>query len=123
MVMRCENPADDILIYRYVERQSDLFCNARTSQRGLRCFISITARIKSVSGPFGPGFVRRFGEKSSRYFRRTRARWKFNRVDGLNAIADRRSRVGLIQSEQKPAISRSRTRRFGARRRERFTIK
>src|ERR1700756_1488377 len=37
-------------------------------QRGLRCFISTTARIRSVLGPFGPGLVLRFAENRSRYF-------------------------------------------------------
>ena len=72
--MRCENPSDDILINSYPERQGDLFCNARTSPARLRCFISITARIKSAFGPFGPGFLRRLGENSRRYFRCTRCR-------------------------------------------------
>src|SRR2546430_10895709 len=44
-------------------------------------------------------------------------------LNGFNAIATRGRRVGLIQSEHNPAISRSRTRRFGARRRERFAIR
>ena len=35
---------------------------------GLRRFISITARIKSAVGPFGPGFLLCFGENSKRYF-------------------------------------------------------
>ena len=41
---------------------------------GLRCFISITARIRSAVGPFGPGLVRCLGENRSRYFRFTNAR-------------------------------------------------
>jgi hypothetical protein len=89
---------------------------------GFRCFISTTARISSGFGPLGPGLVRCFGENSSWYFRCTRARWKCSRVDRFNAIAARRRRVGFIQSEQNPAISRSQTQRFGARRRERFRI-
>src|SRR5262245_11134292 len=71
------------------------------------------------SCPFGPGVTRRFGENSNRYFRCTRAQWKCSTVDGFSVIAARRSRVGFIQSEQNPAISRSKTRRLGARRRER----
>src|SRR5262249_47524424 len=123
MVMRGENTAHHILIYTSAKRQIDLLGNARTSHLGLRCFISTTARIKSWSGPFGPGFARRFGENRNLYLRWTRARWKFNRVDGLNAIADRKRRFGRIHSEHKPAMNRSKTRRFGARRRERFTIR
>src|SRR5689334_6556931 len=46
-----------------------------------------------------------------------------DRADGLNTIADRNKRFGLIHTEQNPAIRRSRMRRLGARRRERFTIK
>jgi hypothetical protein len=53
----------------------------------------------------------------------TKARWKFNRVDGFNAIAERKRRFGLIQSEQNPAINRSKARRLGARPRQRFTIR
>ena len=37
-------------------------------QLGLRCFISTTARMSSALGPCGPGFRRRFGENSMRYF-------------------------------------------------------
>src|SRR5262249_19420595 len=66
-------------------------------QMGLRCFISTTARIRSWSGPFGPGFDRRLGENSNRYLRCTRARWKFKRVDGLNVTADRSRRFGWIK--------------------------
>jgi hypothetical protein len=101
-----------------------LICSAIRGhpQVGLRCFIATTARIKSAVGPFGPGLARCFGENSSRYFCWTSARWKFKNVEGLNAIATRRNRLGLIQSEQNPAISRSRIRRLGARLRERLTI-
>jgi hypothetical protein len=38
MVMRCENPANDILINRYTERQGDLFGNARTSPARITLF-------------------------------------------------------------------------------------
>jgi hypothetical protein len=41
---------------------------------GLRRFISMTARIKSAVGPFGPGFFPCFGENSNRYLRCTMAR-------------------------------------------------
>ncbi len=41
---------------------------------GLRRFISITARTKSVVGPFGPGFLLCFGENSTRCLRCTMAR-------------------------------------------------
>src|SRR5262249_4644285 len=41
---------------------------------GLRRFISITARIKSAVGPFGPGFLLCFGENSKRYLRCTMSR-------------------------------------------------
>ena len=37
-------------------------------QRGLRCFMSTTAWMSSALGPFGPGFRRRVGENSMRYF-------------------------------------------------------
>jgi hypothetical protein len=69
-------------------------------QRGLRCFISTTAQIRSRLGPFGPGFVRHFGENNSRYFRRTKARWKANSVDGFTVIAVRTSRRGTISNAQ-----------------------
>jgi hypothetical protein len=83
---------------------------------------STTAQIRSRLGPFGPGFVRHFGENNSRYFRRTKARWKANSVDGFTVIAVRTSRRGTISNAHKPATNRSDTRRFGARRRERFRI-
>ena len=68
-VVMGENPANHVFIDLDVERQSDLLCDSRTAQVGLRCFISTTARTSSACGPFGPGFRRRFGENSIRYFR------------------------------------------------------
>jgi hypothetical protein len=72
--MKGENPTNYILINSGSESEIDLIRNLGASQVGLRFFISTTARIKSAIGPLGPGFRRRFGENSSRYFRPTRAR-------------------------------------------------
>jgi hypothetical protein len=54
--------------------------------------------------------------------RRRILRIRASNVDFLNAIATRRSLLGLIQSEQNPTMRRSRTWRFGARRCQRLSI-
>src|SRR5262249_16707233 len=84
-----------------------LICSAIRGQPqlGLCCFISTTARMMSTSGPFGPGLLLRFGENNNRYFLRTNARWKFNRVEGLSTTAARSRRVGFTKREQNPAIN------------------
>jgi hypothetical protein len=121
--MRRKNPTDDILI-SYTEGQDDLPGNSRTSPtRDYAASFSVTARIRSGLGPFGPGFALCFGENSSRYFRCTSARWKFNRVDGFTTTADRTSRLGGTSRAHNPVISRSATRRLGERCRERFRIR
>src|SRR5262249_60793466 len=91
-------------------------------QLGLRCFIAMTASTSSCLGPFGPGFFRNLGENSRRYFRVFRAWCKCNRVEGLNAMAERKRRAGRIKSAHKPATIRSDTPRCGARFRERLRI-
>src|SRR5262249_51554617 len=92
-------------------------------QVGLRCFIATTVRMTAASGPLGPGLLLRLGENNSRYFRRTNARWKFNKVAGLSTMAARARRVGFTKREQNAAMNRSETFRLGARRRERFTMR
>src|SRR5262249_34346716 len=79
-VMYGENPPNHVLINRCSELidvpKAKLICSAICGHPhdGLRRFISTTAWIKSAVGPFGPGFVRCFGENSNRYLRRTIAR-------------------------------------------------
>lgn len=63
-------------------------------QCGLRCFISITARMSSALGPFGPGLALRFGVKSNRYLHLTNCRWSRSSVDGFKTMADRTIRLG-----------------------------
>jgi hypothetical protein len=52
-------------------------------------------------------------EKSCRYLRSFRARWKFKRVDGFKIITQRARRLGRIKIVHKPEMKRSETRRFG----------
>src|SRR5215470_12330371 len=79
-----------------------LICSAIRGQpqTGLRRFISMTARITSASGPFGPGLLLRFGENSNRYFCWTNARWKFINVEGLSVMAVRTRRAGLMNKSR-----------------------
>jgi hypothetical protein len=51
-------------------------------------------------GPSALASVRHFGENNSRYFRRTKARWKANSVYGFTVIAVRTSRRGTISNAQ-----------------------
>ncbi len=71
-VVMGENPSNQVFVDLDVERQDDLLGDSRTAP-GLRCFISTTAWMSSTLGPFGPGFRRRFGENSIRYFRLPKA--------------------------------------------------
>src|SRR6516165_11304710 len=84
-------------------------------QLGLRRFISTTAAMSSVLGPFGPGLRRRFGENSMRYFCWLKALWRPSSVAGFSTIADRSRRVGRTKSAIKPARMRSDAHRFGDR--------
>src|SRR6516225_4285737 len=63
-----ENPANHVSVDLDRKRQGNLLSDSRTAPVGLRCFISTTAWTSSALGPFGPGFRRRFGENSTRYF-------------------------------------------------------
>src|SRR5215475_548547 len=105
--------------------KAKLICSAICGhpQLGLRCFISITARIKSSVGPSGRASFLFWVKTADGSFAEPMPDGKFRKVDGFKAIAALRNRPGLIQGEQNPAISRSRARRFGARRRDRFRIK
>ena len=49
LMMLGENPLHHILIYRGPERQVDLLGDTRAAHVGLRCFISMTARMRSAS--------------------------------------------------------------------------
>jgi len=64
-----ENPPNNVFVDLNVERQGDLLAIREQPQRGLRCFMSTTAWMSSALGPFRPGFRRRFGENSMRWFR------------------------------------------------------
>jgi hypothetical protein len=92
-----EDPTNDIQSIQVPNAR--LTCSAIRGQPqvGLRSFIWITARMMSTSGPFGPGLDLRIGENNSRYFRRTSARWKFNRVEGFSAMATRGRRFVLTK--------------------------
>ena len=59
-----QNPADHIFIYASAESEIDLFGNTRTAPSWIALF-HLDHGANDASGPFGPGFVRRFGENSS----------------------------------------------------------
>jgi len=98
-----KNPADDILYDRYSESQFDLLGDTRAAPPWI-ALPSYRERHELNPGLdlFGPGLRRLFGENSSRYFTLNKARWKFNRVDGLQSTADRQRRFGLIHTETDP---------------------
>jgi hypothetical protein len=87
---------------------------------GLRCFIWITASIRSLPGPFGPGLLGRFWENGRRHLRFFMAWWRFKRVEGFSTIAERISRLGRMRRAHKPATRRSEVRRLADRCRERY---
>ena len=117
-----ENPSDHVFVDWDVESQGHLLSNSRTPQAGLRCFAWTTASMSSRDGPFGPGLRLRFDEKSRRYFRFLRVRWRFKRVEGFRTMADRIRRAGRMRRVHKPATRRSEERRLGDRCRERLRI-
>ena len=86
----------------------------RQPKRRFRRFISRIAAISSGLGPFGPGFRRHLGAKSTRYLRFTKARWNAMSVDGFSTMAERSRRAGRIRLAQRLAMMRSMGRRFGA---------
>src|ERR1017187_3876150 len=92
-------------------------------QVGLRCFVWTTASRSSLLGPFGPGLLLRWEEKSRRYLRFLRAWWSLKRVEGFRTMAERIRRAGRMRKAHKPATRRSEVRRFGDRCRERLRIK
>ena len=73
--------------------------------------------------PFGPGLRRCLDEKSRRYFRFLRARWRPTRVEGFSTIAERIRRAGRMRRAHKPATRRSEVRRLGDRCRKRLRIR
>ena len=70
-----------------------------------------------LSGPFGPGRDRRFGENKMRYSRLLSTLWKCSSVEGFRTIAERSTRTGRMNRVHNPAMIRSALRRFGARQR------
>ena len=90
---------------------------------GLRCYIWTTASMSSLLGSFGPGLGRCLDEKSRRYFRFLRARWRPKRVEGFSTIAERIRRAGQMKRAPKPATRRSEVRRLGDRCRKRWRIR
>ena len=91
-------------------------------QVGFRRFMSTTAAITSLVGPFGPGFVCPADENRCRYFLVVSARWKRGSVEGFRTMATRTNRLGRISSAHAPANTRSRNRRRGDRFLERLRI-
>ena len=66
--MEGENPPNHILLNTSSERQIDLLGNLRVSPGRIALF-HIDYRMDQVGRwTFGAGFIRRFGENSSRYF-------------------------------------------------------
>ena len=68
-VVRGENPANYVFVDLDVERQGDLLCDPRRTPVGV-ALLHFDDRMNEIYGrTFGPGFRRRFGENSMRYFR------------------------------------------------------
>jgi hypothetical protein len=68
-VVMGENPSNHVLVDGMWKAKAICWAIRGQPQLGLRCFISTTALMSSALGPCGPGFRRRFGENSMRYFR------------------------------------------------------
>ena len=117
-----EHTAHDILVDLDAEYKSELLGDPPAAESGFRRFISMMAAVSSGAGPFGPGLPRHFGENSSRYLRCTSVRWKPVIVEGLSTMAERSRRAGRIKPVQRPAMTRSIGRRFGALVRDRLRI-
>jgi len=67
-VVMGENPSNNVFVDLNVDRQGDLLGDSRTAPAGIT-LLHVDDRIDSSAlGPFGPGFRRRFGENSMRYF-------------------------------------------------------
>src|SRR5687767_7472892 len=79
--------------------------------------------MSSLEDPFGPGLLLRFGEKSRRYFRFLRVRWRRKRVEGFHTNAERIRRAGRMKRAHKPATRRAEERKLGDRCRERLRIR
>src|SRR6516164_2418418 len=60
-VMNAQNTANHIFVYLDAESQCDLLRDSGASQPGFRRFISSTASMSSLVGPFGPGRRPRLG--------------------------------------------------------------
>ena len=84
-----------------------------------RVYWSMTTRTQYVCRPIDSHWNK---SRSLHHHAMKIQEYRWPERDGRNAMASRRLLFGLIQSEQKPAIRRSRMRRFGARLRERLRI-
>ena len=113
--MNTEDAANNIFVDLYSEGQRNLLRNAGTPQLGLRRFISTTASMSALSGPFGPGWCPRPEENNRWYFRLVNTWWRCSRVDGFSTMAERGTRAGCMKKVHKPAMIRSAARRLGAR--------
>ena len=80
------------------------------------------AVISARAGPLGPGFRCCLGVNSKRYLRFTKARWNAMIVEGSSTMAERSRRAARIKPVQRPAMTRSIGRRFGALARDRLRI-
>lgn len=121
-VVNAQDSANYVLIDLDAKSQSNLLGDSRQPQPGLRRFISATAVMSSLLGPFGPGRRRTLDENNRRYFLFRRRSWRCNSVDGFKVTADRMSRARRMKRAQKPTMIRSSERRFGARFRLRLRI-
>src|SRR6516225_12424419 len=91
-------------------------------QLGFRRFISSSASMSSLVGPFGPGRRPRLRENSKRYFPLISSCCRCSRVEGLRTMAERRSRARRMKSVHTPAMKRSAACKLGARLRPRFRM-
>ena len=117
-----EYTAHDIFVDLDSEYKGELLSDPAAAEARFRRFISTMAVISSRAGPLGPGFRCCLGVNSKRYLRFTNARWNAMIVDGLSTMPERSRRVGRIRAAQRPAMTRSIGRRFGALARDRLRI-
>ena len=120
-VVKAQDSANYVPIDLDAKSQRNLLGDSRIA-RGFRRFISTTAVMSSLLGPFGPGRRRTLGENNRRYFLFRRRSWRCNSVDGFRVTADRMSRARRMKRAEKPTMIRSSERRFGARFRFRLRI-
>src|SRR6516225_6824453 len=80
-VVKAQDSANYVPMDLDAKSQRNLLGDSRIA-RGFRRFISTTAVMSSLLGPFGPGRRRTLDENNRRYFLFRRRSWRSNSVDG-----------------------------------------